>query len=148
MILSSSLRSVGLQRKVWEVPVTKKARGSAEGTGKPFIVPLSPQAVAVLKLLQPVSSDSDYVFPGESPQDPRGHAARVHAPIRTHLHFAGHGHDQHERDDAEYGEGQAGRRTSDEARLARSRPEPRPQVHEVHRLSRRAAARFPLLRGP
>jgi integrase len=79
VILSSSLRSVDLQRKVWEVPVTKKARGSAEGTGKPFIVPLSPQAVAVLKLLQPFSSDSDYVFPGESPQDPRGHAARVHA---------------------------------------------------------------------
>jgi integrase len=46
----------------------KKARGSAEGTGKPFIVPLSPQAIAVLKLLQPFSAHSDYVFPGGSPR--------------------------------------------------------------------------------
>jgi integrase len=57
-----------LPRKVWEVPVTKKARGSAEGTGKPFIVPLSLQAIAVVKLLQPFSAHSDYLFPGERPR--------------------------------------------------------------------------------
>ena len=32
---STSPTQVDLPRKVWEVPVTKKARGSAEGTGKP-----------------------------------------------------------------------------------------------------------------
>jgi hypothetical protein len=53
---------------VWEVPVTKKARGSADGTGKPFIVSLSPQAIAVLKLPQPFSAHSDLVFPGGSPR--------------------------------------------------------------------------------
>jgi integrase len=59
---------IDLPRKVWEVPVTKKARGSADGTGKPFIVSLSPQAIAVLKLLQPFSAHSDLVFPGGSPR--------------------------------------------------------------------------------
>ncbi|HEY3160226.1 MAG TPA: integrase arm-type DNA-binding domain-containing protein [Vicinamibacterales bacterium] len=66
--LAARWSHIDLPRKVWEVPVTKKARGSAEGTGKPFIVPLSPQAIAVLQLLQPFSAHSDYVFPGERPR--------------------------------------------------------------------------------
>ena len=41
---------------------TRKAWGSH------FVVPLSPQTVAVLKLLQPFSAHSDYVFPGGSPR--------------------------------------------------------------------------------
>jgi integrase len=53
---------------VWEVPVTKRARGNPEGTGRPFVVPLSPQAVAVLELLRPFSAHSDFVFPGGSPR--------------------------------------------------------------------------------
>jgi integrase len=67
---------IDLPRKIWEVPVTKKARGSAEGTGKPFIVPLSSQAIAVLKLLQPFSAHSDYVFPGASPRRATADAER------------------------------------------------------------------------
>jgi len=55
-------------RLVLEVPVTKKARGNPEGAGKPFVVPLSSEAIAVLKLLQPFSDHSDYVFPGGSPR--------------------------------------------------------------------------------
>jgi integrase len=66
--LAARWTHIDLPRKVWEVPATKKARGSAEGTGKPFIVPLSPQAIAVLNLLQPFSAHSDYVFPGAGPR--------------------------------------------------------------------------------
>lgn len=66
--LAARWTHIDLPRAVWEVPVTKKARGSAEGTGKPFIVPLSSQAIAVVKLLQPFSAHSDYVFPGGSPR--------------------------------------------------------------------------------
>jgi len=36
--------------------------------GKALIVPLSPKANGVLKLLQPFSAHSDYVFPGERPR--------------------------------------------------------------------------------
>jgi integrase len=66
--LAAQWSHIDLTRKSWEVPVTKKARGNPEGAGKPFVVPLSPQAVAVLKLLQPFSAHSDYVFPGGSPR--------------------------------------------------------------------------------
>jgi integrase len=66
--LAARWSHIDLPRKVWEVPITKKARGSAEGTGKPFIVPLSPQGIAVLKLLELFSAHSDYVFPGGSPR--------------------------------------------------------------------------------
>jgi integrase len=66
--LAAKWSNIDLPRKVWEVPVTKKARGSAVGAGKPFIVPLSSQAIAVLKLLQPFSAHSDHVFPGASPR--------------------------------------------------------------------------------
>lgn len=66
--LAARWSHIDLVRKVWEVPITKKARGNPEGVGKPFVVPLSSQAVAVLKLLQPFSAHSDYVFPGGSPR--------------------------------------------------------------------------------
>jgi integrase len=59
---------VKLDRKVWEVPVTKRARGNPEGTGRPFVVPLSPQAVAALEILKPFAAHSDFVFPGGSPR--------------------------------------------------------------------------------
>jgi integrase len=74
--LAARWTHIDLPRKVWEVPVTKKARGSSEGTGKPFIVPLSVQAIAVLNLLQPFSAHSDYVFPGERPRRAIADAAR------------------------------------------------------------------------
>jgi integrase len=57
-----------LDRRVWEVPVTKRARGNPEGIGRPFAVPLSPQAVAVLEVLRPFAAHSDFVFPGGSPR--------------------------------------------------------------------------------
>lgn len=66
--LAARWSDVDLQRKTWDVPITKKARGNPEGTGKPFIVPLSAPAIAVLRLLQPFSFHSDYVFPGGSPR--------------------------------------------------------------------------------
>ena len=58
--LAARWSHVDLERKSWEVPVTKKARGNPEGAGKPFVVPLSDQAIAVLKLLQPFSALNRY----------------------------------------------------------------------------------------
>ena len=52
--LAAKWSDIDLARKLWEVPVTKKARGNPERAGKPFVVPLSPQAIAVLKLLQSI----------------------------------------------------------------------------------------------
>jgi integrase len=66
--LAARWTHLDLARRLWDVPVTKKARGNAEGAGKPFVVPLSSQAIAVLRLLQPFSAHSDYVFPGGSPR--------------------------------------------------------------------------------
>ncbi len=66
--LNARWADVKFDRKVWEVPVTKRARGNPEGRGRPFVVPLSPQAVAVLELLKPFSAHSDFVFPGGSPR--------------------------------------------------------------------------------
>jgi integrase len=57
-----------LDRKVWEVPITKRARGNPEGAGRPFVVPLSSQAIAVVQLLKPFAAHSDFVFPGGSPR--------------------------------------------------------------------------------
>lgn len=59
--LAAKWSDIDLQRKTWEVPITKKARGNPEGTGKPFIMPLSTQAVAMLRLLQPFSAHSDFL---------------------------------------------------------------------------------------
>lgn len=74
--LAAKWSRIDLARKLWEVPVTKKARGRPEGAGKPFIVPLSSQAIAVLKLPQPFSAHSDYVFPGGRPRRAAADAER------------------------------------------------------------------------
>jgi integrase len=66
--LAAKWSDTDLKLRTWEVPVTKKARGNPEGTGKPFIMPLSRQAVGTLRLLQPFSAHSDYLFPGGSPR--------------------------------------------------------------------------------
>jgi len=66
--LAAKWSEIDLKLRTWDVPVTKKARGNPEGTGKPFIMPLSKQAVATLRLLQPFSAHSDYLFPGGSPR--------------------------------------------------------------------------------
>jgi integrase len=57
-----------LDRKVWEVPITKRARGNPEGAGRPFVVPLSSQAIAGVELVKPFAAHSDFVFPGGSPR--------------------------------------------------------------------------------
>ena len=67
---------IDLARKLWEGPVTQKARGNPEGAGKRLVVPLSSQAIAVLNLLQPFSAHSDHVFPGGSPRHGTADAER------------------------------------------------------------------------
>lgn len=66
--LAAKWEHIHLEDALWDVPITKKARGTSDGTGKPFVVPLSPQAVNVLRTLQPFSAHSPYVFPGGSPR--------------------------------------------------------------------------------
>lgn len=66
--LAAKWEHVNLGDALWDVPVTKKARGTSDGTGKPFVVPLSPPAMEVLRVLQPFSAHSPYVFPGGSPR--------------------------------------------------------------------------------
>ncbi len=53
-----------LEKAVWVVPAARmKGRLKAKTNGNPHIVPLAPQAVAVLRDLQPLTGDGRYVFP-------------------------------------------------------------------------------------
>ena len=49
---------------VWTIPAAemKRARYGKE-TGRPHLVPLAPQAVAILKDLQPLTGHGRHVFP-------------------------------------------------------------------------------------
>ena len=53
--------------KDWHFPVTKKARGNTEGTGSPYLLPMTEPVVEV-QFLRRVSPDSAWVFPGASPR--------------------------------------------------------------------------------
>jgi integrase len=66
--LAARWEHVNLDDALWDIPITKKARGTSDGSGKPFVVPLSPQAVQTLLALKPFSAHSPFVFPGGSPR--------------------------------------------------------------------------------
>ena len=90
--LAARWTHIDLPRKVWDVPVTKKARGSPEGAGKPFLVPLSSQAIAVLKLLQPIRAQRLRV-PWREPasRDPRRRTEPLQPPEVDPAHSPDHG---------------------------------------------------------
>jgi len=44
---------------------------------KPHVVPLTPQTLAILERIKPVSADNDYIFPAD--RDLKGHANRESA---------------------------------------------------------------------
>jgi integrase len=66
--LEAEWKDVDLQKGVWHLPITKRARGTPEGTGRPFVVPLTKQALAALRVLHAFSGHSRFVFPGGSPR--------------------------------------------------------------------------------
>lgn len=46
--LEAEWSDVDLKKGLWHIPITKRARGNPEGTGRPFVVPLTRQALARL----------------------------------------------------------------------------------------------------
>ncbi len=50
---------IELDKAMWYIPAERMKKK------KPHTVPLSPQAIALLELMQPISSRSDYVFPSD-----------------------------------------------------------------------------------
>jgi integrase len=66
--LAARWEHVNLDEALWDIPITKKARGTSDGSGKPFVVPLSSQAIQTLRALIPFSAHSPFVFPGGSPR--------------------------------------------------------------------------------
>lgn len=55
---------IDLERALWTIPAAKMKRTQhGKQNGRPHLVPLAPQAVAVLKELQPLSGHGRYVFP-------------------------------------------------------------------------------------
>lgn len=81
---------IDLEGRVWSIP------GEAMKMGEPHLVPLSRQAVAIFKEMQPLSGHLEYVFPGaRDPQRPMSEAA-VNAALRrlgidTKTELTGHG---------------------------------------------------------
>ncbi|EBU3152567.1 DUF4102 domain-containing protein [Salmonella enterica] len=75
-IRSSELRfarwsEIDFRHKIWTIPATRKAIDKVRFSGRgakmrtPHIVPLSRQAIAILKQIQEISGHLDLVFPGD-----------------------------------------------------------------------------------
>lgn len=58
---------IDLERKVWTIPAERMKKK------KPHAVPLSPQALALLEVMQPISGRCEYVFPSD-----RSHKVHTH----------------------------------------------------------------------
>ena len=64
-VLEARWREVDLEAAVWTVPAIRMKAGKAHR------VPLSQQAVSVLRLMQPLATGpDDYLFPGQKPDGP------------------------------------------------------------------------------
>lgn len=78
---------VDLKRALWTIPSADLKRRIAEKiNGQPHVVPLPRQAVALLKDLQPLTGNREYVFPGvRDPRRPMSEAA-----VNAALHSMGY----------------------------------------------------------
>jgi integrase len=82
--LDAEWKDIDLERGVWHIPITKRARGNAEGMGRPFIVPLTRQARESLKILYAFAGHSRFVFPGGSPRRAQlDEEHRMHNPQKS-----------------------------------------------------------------
>lgn len=59
---------IDFENKLWNIPVERMKKR------KPHTVPLSPQALAILEYLKPISAHREFIFPAD--KDPRAHASR------------------------------------------------------------------------
>lgn len=82
--LEAEWKDLDLKKAVWHIPITKRARGNPEGTGRPFVVPLTRQALASLRVLHAFSGHSRFVFPGGTPRRSQlDEEHRLHNPQKS-----------------------------------------------------------------
>lgn len=86
---------IDLDKGEWNIPASRMKGWTRKGITTPHLVPLAPQAVAILRELQPLTGRGVHVFAGRDPQKPMSNAA-VNASLRrmgydTKTEMTGHG---------------------------------------------------------
>ena len=86
---------IDLEKGEWNIPASRMKGWARKGITTPHLVPLAPQAVAILRELQPLTGRGEYVFAGRDPKKPMSNAA-VNAALRrmgydTKTEMTGHG---------------------------------------------------------
>lgn len=86
---------IDLDKGEWNIPASRMKGWARKGITTPHLVPLAPQAVAILRDLQPLTGRGVHVFAGRDPKKPMSNAA-VNAALRrmgydTKTEMTGHG---------------------------------------------------------
>lgn len=86
---------IDLEKGEWNIPARRMKGWTRKGITTPHLVPLAPQAVAILQDLQPLTGRGLHVFAGRDPRKPMS-AAAVNAALRrmgydTKTEMTGHG---------------------------------------------------------
>ncbi|MBN9696509.1 MAG: integrase arm-type DNA-binding domain-containing protein [Zoogloea sp.] len=86
---------IDLDKGEWNIPASRMKGWARKGITTPHLVPLAPQAVAILRDLQPLTGRGMHVFAGRDPKKPMSNAA-VNAALRrmgydTKTEMTGHG---------------------------------------------------------
>ena len=86
---------IDLDKGEWNIPASRMKGWTRKGITTPHLVPLAPQAVAILRELQPLTARGAHVFAGRDPKKPMSNAA-VNAALRrmgydTKTEMTGHG---------------------------------------------------------
>jgi integrase len=85
-----------LDGRLWTIPAAKMKRGQhGKANGRPHLVPLAPQAVTILRELQPLTGHGMYVFPsmlsGERPMSENTIRAALRRMDYTNEEMTAHG---------------------------------------------------------
>lgn len=88
-------QEIDLDKGEWNIPASRMKGWTRKGITTPHLVPLAPQAVAILRELQPLTGRGAHVFAGRDPKKPMSNAA-VNAALRrmgydTKTEMTGHG---------------------------------------------------------
>ncbi len=86
---------IDLEKGEWNIPASRMKGWTRKGITTPHLVPLAPQAVTILRELQPLSGRGAHVFAGRDTKKPMSNAA-VNAALRrmgydTKTEMTGHG---------------------------------------------------------
>jgi integrase len=86
---------IDLDKGEWNIPAERMKGWTRKGITTPHLVPLAPQAVEILRELQPLTGRGVHVFAGRDPKKPMSNAA-VNAALRrmgydTKTEMTGHG---------------------------------------------------------